>query len=203
MYTKIIKNETLKEKDELDCLDAFACSTPINTSKTSLTDLVIMVEIICCMKKLLESVYIPRVISILGHPNNWKPQLWINTKKKKTVLTLHVYISKRIRMYLGFSGWSSSWETQQKQFQGILFEKKSETITDVYIMDYCDCDSLCELEMRWKQRSDQSEEEGNKISFSETLKQKGRSLMLKTKGSLGSQGIWSSMVYIIKQQKLN
>ena len=150
---KIIKNEILKEKDELDCLDAFACSTPINTSKTSLTDLVIMVEVICCMKKLLEMVNIPRVISVLGHPDTWKSQLWINTPQKiKNKSTKFTCISKRIRIYLGFSGWSSSWETQQKQFQGILLEKKSETITDVYIMDYCDCDSLCELEMRWKQK---------------------------------------------------
>lgn len=48
-----------------DCLNAFACSTPINTSKAPFTDLIIIMKVAGCNKKLLKSVCLPWIISIL------------------------------------------------------------------------------------------------------------------------------------------
>lgn len=49
----------------IDCLDSFTCTTPINASKSAFANLVIVVEVICCVKELLESVYFPGVIFFL------------------------------------------------------------------------------------------------------------------------------------------
>ena len=84
-YLNFITNNKFKLRTKrcyywkYNCLNAFTCSTKINTSKSTLSNLIILMKVVCCSKQLLQGIHFPWItptVLLLGNPGT--------TKKKKT-----------------------------------------------------------------------------------------------------------------------
>lgn len=88
-----------KKNDSDNYFNAFIRSTPINTSKSSFTNFIIFVEVICGLKKLLECIDFPWIIYVLFHTKKKKKIKEGKKKKVRFDSQTHQIIRILLRLY--------------------------------------------------------------------------------------------------------